>query len=141
MKKLIILTFLGLLLLVSGITLIIIDQPLQTPNRILLYGMVIIGSLIFGDNIGKIVVFKVLKGNPSLAKTIKIEKNDERNIIISNRAKAKAFDIMTGPVTAAIILVLVLTKSNSWDIHIVCCLHSAFLLFKLFYFSKYQKEM
>ncbi|MEA4889917.1 MAG: hypothetical protein VB070_10685 [Clostridiaceae bacterium] len=36
-----------------------------------------------------------MKNNPEIQKQIEIEKNDERNVAMMNRAKAKAYDIMT----------------------------------------------
>ena len=44
---------------------------------------------------GEWIARKAAQADPSLARQIEIEQKDERNIMIGNMAKAKAFDMMT----------------------------------------------
>lgn len=59
------------------------------------YVFVGIGSGVFGSGMGSIVTSRTLKKHPETQRVLEIEKKDERNIAISNRAKAKAYDAMT----------------------------------------------
>ena len=43
---------------------------------------------------GELLSRSVVKRNPALQKQIEIEQRDERNTAISNRAKARAYDMM-----------------------------------------------
>lgn len=61
---------------------------------ILPYILVGVSCAAFGYSLGSIIKNKVLENNPDIAKTISIEKNDERNISLINAAKSKAFDAM-----------------------------------------------
>lgn len=49
----------------------------------------------FGHGIGDLINKKVTAKNTELAKQIEIDQKDERNIMITNMAKAKGYDIMT----------------------------------------------
>lgn len=99
-----------------------------------------IGSGIFGQNLGAILSILSLKNSPQTAKQLEIEENDERNITIRNKAKAKAYDLML-LVYGALMLAFGLMKA---DMVIVLSLVGAylFIVFSSVYFSeKYRKEM
>ena len=53
-----------------------------------------LGCGAFGHGVSDIISRRAVTGHPEIQKQIDVEKNDERNISISNRAKAKAFDVM-----------------------------------------------
>lgn len=59
------------------------------------YILVGIGCGMFGHGIGDLINKKVTAKNPEIAKQIEIDQKDERNIMITNMAKAKGYDIMT----------------------------------------------
>jgi hypothetical protein len=85
-----ILTALGLILLGTGLYLV---KTVADPEGVMValpYVLVGIGCGIFGQGMGNLISRKVLKGHPEMEKQMEIEKKDERNIAISNRAKAKA---------------------------------------------------
>ena len=63
--------------------------------RTLPYILVGIGCGMFGHGVGDLINKKVTAKNPELVKQIEIDQNDERNIMITNMAKAKGYDIMT----------------------------------------------
>lgn len=85
----------GAALVVCGVFLI---KTLDTPNKfmiVLLYICVVIGSGIFGHGMGNFIEHKALQNSPEIKRQIAINRNDERNIVISHCAKAKAYDLMT----------------------------------------------
>ena len=59
------------------------------------YILIGLGCGLFGQSLSTIISGNMLKKDPKLMKKMDIEKNDERNISISNAAKGKAYDIMT----------------------------------------------
>lgn len=88
------LIILGLLLLGIGLYLI---KTIADPTgimRALPYVCVGIGCGIFGQGMGNIISYKAIKSSPGKEKQLEIERNDERNIEIGNRSKAKAYDMM-----------------------------------------------
>lgn len=51
-----------------------------------------IGSGILGANVGIIIQHRIFKKNPKAYKSYEIQENDERNIILNQYSKAKAYD-------------------------------------------------
>ncbi len=88
------LVFLGLILLGLGLFLIKTLSEPQGLMRAFPYVCVGLGCGIFGHGMGNIVSLRALKNNPDIQKRMEIEKKDERNIAISHKAKAKAYDMM-----------------------------------------------
>lgn len=84
----------GFLLLGIGLYLIRIKIEPQGVMRALPYICIGLGSGIWGHGMGELISQKALKNHPDVEKQIKIEKFDERNVAIGNRAKAKAYDLM-----------------------------------------------
>ena len=84
----------GILLAGSGLFLLKFILEPQGIMRALPYLCIGLGCGIFGHGMGNIISDKVMKNNPDQQKQIEIEKNDERNIAVANRAKARAYDIM-----------------------------------------------
>ena len=84
---------LGLLLLAGGLYLIKTEALgfLQA----LPYVSIGVGCGLFGQGLGALVSARALQKHPELQKRMEIEKNDERNAAIADRAKGKAFDVMT----------------------------------------------
>ena len=62
--------------------------------RALPYVMVGVGCGLFGQGMGGVIERSMLKKHPEIAKQKEIEVKDERNQEISNRAKAKTYDVM-----------------------------------------------
>lgn len=84
----------GLALLGAGLYLL---KTVFAPTGMLLalpYVFIGLGCGMFGQGVSGIVNRAVLKKNPEIAKQQEIEKKDERNQEIANRAKAKAYDAM-----------------------------------------------
>ena len=85
----------GLILLAAGLYLVRQDKNPGEMLRVLMYICIGVGCGLFGHGMGQIVRQRALKGDPEIARRLEIEQNDERNIMIASRAKARAFDMMT----------------------------------------------
>ena len=84
----------GLLLLGVGLALLKLIANPQGVMLTLPYICIGVGCGMFGHGLGNVVSNRVAKNNPELKKQIEIDKNDERNVAVSNQAKAKAYDMM-----------------------------------------------
>lgn len=131
---------LGLTLLIGGLILI---KQISNPTGImkaLPFVMVGLGCGIFGEGMGNAISKKAMKKSPEIAKQIEIDTNDERNIAISNKAKSKAYDIMTF-VFGALMLSFALMQI---DIIAILLLVFTYLFVQgcgIFYRIKYDREM
>lgn len=87
-------TGVGILILGTGLLL---TKTLSNSQGIMVYMPYVfigIGCIGFGYGMGNMVSKRVLKNNPEIENQIEIDKHDERNVAISNHAKAKSFDFM-----------------------------------------------
>ena len=93
--------------IVNGITLIVglallgvglyLVKTVFAPTGVMLalpYVFIGLGCGMFGQGVSGIVERAVAKKHPEIAKQQEIVQKDERNVEISNRAKAKAYDAM-----------------------------------------------
>lgn len=131
---------LGLLLLAIGLYLIKTIGDPQGIMRALPYICIGIGCGLFGHGMGNVISERAINSYPELKRQLDIEKNDERNVAIANRAKGKAFDMMTF-VFGALMLSFALMGI---DMVAVLLLVFAYLLvhgFALYYRFKFDKEM
>ncbi|WBL49467.1 hypothetical protein [Clostridium estertheticum] len=71
---------------------------------------------------------------------IKDKENDERNISLENKAKAKAFDVMQ-IIFGILIIIYVLLKANLLTIALAILAYLIILTVFMTSFSKYHKEM
>lgn len=135
-----ILTALGLILLGTGLYLI---KTVSDPQGIMValpYVLAGIGCGIFGQGMGDLVSRKALKGYPDIEKRIEIERKDERNITISNRAKAKAYDMMVY-VFGALMLSFALMNVGMVPILLLVFAYLFVIGYGVFCRCKYDKEM
>jgi len=134
------LTVVGLGLLAAGLYLIKTMEDPQGLLRALPYICVGLGCGIFGHGIGEIILRSAKKNNPAAAKQLEIDQNDERNLAIANRAKAKAYDMMVF-VFGALLISLSLMGI---DLTVILLLVFAYLLIVVcnsYYRFKYYSEM
>ena len=99
-----------------------------------------IGAGLFGLSVAQIIVIVIAEKNPEYKRKASIEEKDERNIAISNKAKAKGFNAM-GYILPILMLVYVLINA---DLLLLLLLVFAYLLVYcvyIFYLNKYSKEM
>lgn len=85
---------LGLLVAAAGAALLAVDKEADGWLRALPGVMTGVGCGIFGSNTGRLLTQLAARKNPQLARQQAILEKDERNISISNQAKAKAYDLM-----------------------------------------------
>lgn len=135
-----VLAFVGLALIGAGLYMIkTIDNPLGI-LRALPYVFVGLGCGIFGHGTGDLISRRAMKNSPDIARKLEIAKNDERNVAIANRAKAKAFDIMF-PVFGALMIAFALMGV---DMAVILLMVFAYLFVAgcgIYYRCKYDKEM
>lgn len=130
----------GLLLLGLGLVLV---KTLTAPEgimRAIPYIFIGVGCGAFGHGVGKIISQKAIKTSPKIQMQLEIDKNDERNVTISNRAKAKVYDMM---IFVFGILMLVFALMGV-DIVAVLLLVFSYLFVMssgIYYRWKYEREM
>lgn len=135
-----VIVMIGILLLGSGLYFV---KAISNPQGIMLtlpYVCIGIGSGLFGHGMGSILSRRAMQNNPQMRKQMEIEQNDERNIAIANRAKGKAFDMMTF-VFGALMISFALMGA---DLAAVLLLVSAYLFvhgYALYCRCRYEKEM
>jgi hypothetical protein len=131
---------LGFMLIGAGVYLIkTVDNP-QSVMKTLPYIFVGVGCGVFGHGAGDLLCRRSIKSNPNIAKKLEIEKNDERNIAIANRAKAKAFDIML-PVFGALMVAFALMNIDLATTLLMVCAYLFVAGCGIYYRFKYDKEM
>lgn len=130
----------GIIIFAVGLVLIKLLPEADGILKTLPYICLGVGSGIFGGNLGTALRNKAMLKNPQAAKQMEIEQKDERNQVISNKAKARAYDLMIF-VYAAILLAFALMQV---DIYIILTLVAVYLFFifaNVYYLTKYSKEM
>ncbi len=136
----IIITTIGILMLVSGLILV---KTISEPTGIMTalpYILVGLGSGIFGGGIAEIIKLRTIKNHPDIKKQMEINENDERNIAIANRAKAKAYDMMVF-VFGALMLSYALMGTEMVAVLMLVFAYLFVIGCGIFYRVKYDKEM
>lgn len=131
---------LGLLLVGAGLYLIKTVVNPQGVMRALPYVLVGLGCGAFGHGTGDLISRRTMKNSPDIARKLEIEKNDERNIAIANRAKAKAFDIMIF-VFGALMIAFALMDVDLAATLLLVCAYLFVTACGIYYRIKYDKEM
>lgn len=98
------------------------------------------GAGLFGMSISNILMRRYELRNPDIAKQNAISLKDERNIIIRNRAKAKAGDI-TQWLIMGIAYITILIDAPLWVTLAVVSVFVVYNVLGLFYMSQFEKEM
>lgn len=139
-KKDYIISVIGVVLLAIGLYLV---KTLTNSQGLMLtfpYVCIGLGCGIFGHGMGNILSQKAIKNAPDLQKQIDIEKYDERNITITNRAKAKAFDMMTF-VFGAVMISFALMGIDMIAVLLLVFVYLFVQGYGIYYRCKYEKEM
>lgn len=136
----ILLTVLGLIMITAGFILIKTVEEIEGLLELLAYLLVAFGCGIFGHSFGSIIEHKAIKKYPELRKNLEIEAKDERNVSISNKSKAKAYDVMIftfGGIFFCLALMNVEIK-----LILMLCVSYLFVVFTAVYYRiKYEKSM
>lgn len=106
---------LGLLVLVAGLVLI----KTGTGDTVVPYLLVGLGCGVFGHGAGQWLSDRAVRRDPELEKRLEIERNDERNVMIGERAKAKAYDLMV-TLFGALFLAFALMETD-WRLIVLLC--------------------
>ncbi len=131
------LSVMGLVLIASGLYYLKSATQVQGLMKVLPYYCIGIGCGAFGHGAGQLIA---LKSGGNIQKQIEIERRDERNITIINRAKGKAFDAMIYIFGALIVSFGLMNL----DLYVILTLVFAYLLvagISIYYRCKYDKEM
>jgi hypothetical protein len=131
---------LGFGLLAAGL---LMAKQISNPQGImksLPYVCIGIGCGLFGQGFGNIISSRVLKSDPMFQKRIEIEKKDERNVAITNRAKAKAYDIMVF-VFGALMLSFALMNVSMVAVLLLVFAYLFVIGSSIYYRSIFEKEM
>lgn len=130
----------GFLLLGIGLYLIkTIIEP-QGIMRALPYVCIGLGCGIWGHGMGEIISQRAVKNHPGVEKQIKIDKLDERNVAIGNRAKAKAYDMMIF-IFGALMLTFALMGIDMIAILLLVFAYLFVIGYGIYYRCKFDKEM
>ena len=89
---------------------------------------------------GNIISNNIIQKNPDMQKQMEIEQNDERNVILTNRAKAKAYDVMTY-VFGALMIAFALMGVDMIPILLFVFAYLFVQGYVVYYRCKYEKEM
>lgn len=133
-------TFLGLCLLGVGLFLVKTFSEPQGIMRALPYVLVGVGCGAFGGGMGNLINRRILKNSPDLQKQKEIEENDERNVAIANRAKAKAYDTMVY-IFGALMLSFALMGVDMAAVLLLVCAYLFVIGCGVYYRCKYDREM
>lgn len=131
---------LGLLLLAAGFYLIKTADTSQGVMAALPYVSIGIGAGMFGHGMSNVISERALRSDPDLQKRMDIEKNDERNIAIANKAKGKAFDMMTY-VFGALMISFALMNVDMAPLLLLVFAYLFVHGFAVYYRIKFDKEM
>jgi hypothetical protein len=143
MKKIIsfyFLTVVGVGLLATGLYFIKTIEDPQGLLRVLPFICFGLGCAIFGHGIGEIIVRHAMNNDPAAAKLLEIDRKDERNLTIANRAKAKTYDMMSF-MFGALILSIALMGIDILVVILLVFIHLFILVYNSYYRYKYNKEM
>jgi hypothetical protein len=134
------LTALGMLLVGIGFFFVKTQPEPQGIMRQLPYLCIGIGCGVFGHFIGNIITRISMKHHPDVQKQMEINQNDERNIAISNRSKAKAYDRML-VVFGALMIVFALMNVTLTAVLLLVLAYLFIVGSSIYYRYKYEKEM
>lgn len=143
MKKMLLPYFLtigGLGLLICGLYFIQAFEASQGVLQALPYVCVGLGCGIFGHGAGELINRVAMRNNPAAAKQLEIEQKDERNLMIANRAKAKAYDMMI-IVFGALLLAFALMGIDVSVVLLLVFIYLFIVGYSAYYRFKYSKEM
>lgn len=130
----------GFSLILTGLYFVKGIQNAQGMQQILPYLSVGFGCVIFGHGVGEILSQLAQLSTHNIVKQIEIEKNDERNLAISYRAKGKAYDIMV-PVFGALLVSFGLMGVDRAVIILTAVAYVFICGCGIYYRSKFEKVM
>ena len=134
------LTIVGIGLVVVGFLLH--KNSLSTDKLIVIipYIFIGVGCVIFGHFMGNLIKYFSTKNHKKLERQIQIDKNDERNILIAEKSKAKAYDLMIYLFTS-ILIIFSLMGVDKLVILIIVVVYLSIQIYALYWRSKFESKM
>lgn len=132
--------FLGIGLIIAGI---LMDKNSGTSNQVLAripYLLIGLGCGIFGHFMGNIMKYFSTRNNEELERQIEIEKKDERNILIAEKSKAKAYDLMVY-LFAGMLIMFSLMRVDKLQILIMVAIYLSLQVYALYWKYKFESQM
>ncbi|AZN41796.1 hypothetical protein [Paenibacillus albus] len=130
----------GFVLIAGGLYFIKTIENPEGMLRALPYISFGLGCGILGHGMGELLVLFAMKSSPTAAKQLEIDKKDERNVAIANRAKAKAYDMIVF-LFGALILGFSLMDIDKTTLVLFVFAYLFILGYGTYYRVKYFKEM
>ena len=98
------------------------------------------GAGVIGASIAKLYTINLEKKNPDMIKENEIELQDERNVLILQRAKAKSADI-TQWLIMLIAYLEIFVNAPLWIILLTVGIFVLYNIIQIYYIHKFNKEM
>lgn len=133
-------TGIGFVILGIGLYMVKTLENVQGVLLTLPYILVGTGCGSFGYGMSNIISKKAISKDVKLQKQMEIEENDERNIAITNKSKAKAYDLMTF-VFGIVMLIFALMNIDMVAILLLVAAYLLVHIYAIYYRLKYEKEM
>lgn len=134
------LSVVGFAIFAAGLAMIKLLPEVNDILRRLQYLCMGVGLSIFSVNFGTVIMNIMMMKNPQATKQIEIQQKDERNQSISNKAKAKAYDL-TILVHFAILLAFSLMNVDMYVLLTLAAAYLFSLITNSYYRVKYFKKM
>lgn len=99
-----------------------------------------IGAGLSGQGTGELVSRRALRSSPEICKQLEIAQKDERNVAIANRAKGKAYDMMTYAF-GALIVSFALMRVEMAAVLMLVVVYLGVQGCALYWRLRYEKEM
>ena len=138
--KNILLSFLGVVLVALGLFIYQKTVGMDKTVAAIPYIFIAIGCGIFGHFTGNLIQYYSIKNNEELKRQIEIEKNDERNILIAEKSKAKAYDLMIY-LFAAMLIIFSLMGADKLQILVLVAIYLSLQIYALYWRSKFESRM
>ena len=139
-RGLCVLTTVGFILFITGIALVIFFSESQGIMKTLPFICLAIGIGSCSGGLGGLISYRRMQQNPQLAKEKEINIKDERNIIISYRSKAMAYNL-TVLIFAALIMFLAVVQVETYITLVFTGAYLLIISLHFYFFNKYYKEM
>lgn len=138
--KNILLSFLGVVLVALGLYIYQKTLGMDKIVVVIPYIFIAIGCGIFGHFTGNLIQYYSTKNNEELKRQIEIEKNDERNVLIAEKSKAKAYDLMIY-LFAAMLIIFSLMGADKLQILVLVAIYLSLQIYALYWKSKFESRM
>jgi hypothetical protein len=124
--------------IITSIIMIILSQFVELNSHAgILLGT---GAGVIGASIAKLYFISLEKKNPDMIKENEIELQDERNVLIRQRAKAKSADI-TQWLIMIIAYLEIFVNAPLWIILLTVGIFVLYNIIQIYYINKFNKEM